>query len=610
MKLPTLSNSVSNIRRSTVQFGGINYSADRAEGELSESVNMSTRKFPYLAPRLGRESVQTFTAPSALSSRDKLIVVDGTDFIYDGEVVGQVTAGEKQIVNMGDRIIIFPDKIVFDRNIKDLTPSYKNLTIKTSLSTPSQSLYVKEEIPLLDGNKIVGRNVIIAGEKFKVAKVTGAAAEYVELTFYETIPTAIGKANNKIKPDFEFRGMEYSVVTLELPYYPINPQYKPTHVKFGTNYIQLSPLSVDGIYGRPFQGFRVGDAVEISGSSEKANNKTAIIRDISATRLDFDAGIFRETPYIADPVKIHRKVPDFTTVCVSNNRLWGCEEHTIYGSKLGDPTNFLAFDGLSTDSYAAAVSSEGEFTACTPFGSQQILFFKERIVHKLYGTEPENYRLGESLIAGVKAGCSKSVITMNDTLFYVARNGVYAYSGGVPQLISRNFGDMQITEAVAGASNDIYYLSACDGEDWHFLVFDSKRGLWTREDEMQVYDFTLFEGELYALSGDKSLYRIDGAPNEAVPWSATLTEFSEQICVERGYSRLHMRVECEAGAWFEVFISEDKRPFRKVFTGHNKTGIISVPILPLLCDSFRIRISGKGKCTIKALEREYQAYGY
>ena len=54
-------------------------------------------------------------------------------------------------------------------------------------------------------------------------------------------------------------------------------------------------------------------------------------------------------------------MPDLDFICESENRLWGCsnETRTIYASALGDPTNFFSYQGLSTDSYAVAVGSEG-----------------------------------------------------------------------------------------------------------------------------------------------------------------------------------------------------------------------------------------------------------
>ncbi len=47
-------------------------------------------------------------------------------------------------------------------------------------------------------------------------------------------------------------------------------------------------------------------------------------------------------------------------------------------------------------------------------------------------------------------------------------------------------------------------------------------------------------------------------------------------------------------------------PFRQVFSTHNERAkTLQVPILPVRCDNFRIRLSGKGGCLVKSIIREF-----
>ena len=114
MKLPYLNGTNRKASRQIVTFGGVNYQDSGGEGELEESVNLSSTRFPYLCQRDGRASTGKYQAPTGLYARGKLCVVDGKDFLYDGRKVGTVTAGEKQFATINTKIVIFPDKVYYD----------------------------------------------------------------------------------------------------------------------------------------------------------------------------------------------------------------------------------------------------------------------------------------------------------------------------------------------------------------------------------------------------------------------------------------------------------------------------------------------------------------
>ena len=60
------------------------------------------------------------------------------------------------------------------------------------------------------------------------------------------------------------------------------------------------------------------------------------------------------------------------------------EKHEIYACKLGDPWNWNCFAGLSTDSCAVTVGSDGDFTGAASY-LDYILFFKADRVHIVQG---------------------------------------------------------------------------------------------------------------------------------------------------------------------------------------------------------------------------------
>ena len=82
-------------------------------------------------------------------------------------------------------------------------------------------------------------------------------------------------------------------------------------------------------------------------------------------------------------------------------------------------------------SYTATVGSDGDFTgAITHLG--YVLFFKEDVIHKLYGSKPSNTQITTMPLRGVAKGCEKSLGIVNETLYYAARNNICSYEGAMP----------------------------------------------------------------------------------------------------------------------------------------------------------------------------------
>lgn len=508
--LPFLSEGSQNSKKYIIDFQGLNMSEGYADGELSDCTNLSSALAPCISQRFARTAVGDYEAPTALHTKDGLFVIDGTDAIYDGNVVGQVSTERKQIATIGNYIIIFPDKKYY---------------------RVPQSEHDVGEFGLME-------------ETF-----TGTGLVFTDSTITTT----------------------------------------------GTFH------------------FRVGDTVTISGCATAENNRglenTAIIRGATDKTLTFYANTFAEATE-AGAVTIKRNVPDLDFICESNYRLWGTKGKTIFGSKYGDPFNFYYYDtGLSDASYWIDVGTDGEFTGCIPFSSY-ICFFKENTLHKLYGSKPSNYQIVTSQVFGVQSGCERSLRVINETLFYKGVNGVYAYAGGVPELISAKFGTARFAEACAESDGERYYISMRRGNDWGLYVYDVMRGVWLKEDDMHCVDMAFHDGKMYLLSADRHLYRIDMDGDKSdIEWSATFCPFTEMINERKGYSRFHMRLELAAGAWLSVEVKRDRaQKWSKVYTTHNERArTITVPILPARCDSVEIRLSGKGACIIRTFVREFFA---
>lgn len=515
-----------------IQFGGIRYGRGGSDGELAESMNLSARQYPALSQSMERAEAGSYAAATAVFGKGKLCVVDGTKFLYDGVEKGTVTEGEKQIVSINTKIVIWPDMVCYDTEADEFSSLWKKVKVPASKAT-------------FTGNTLTVQEFTVVTGKDEEGEEGGAdpAAEEEETT------------------------------------------------------IKLEDL------------FKENQAVEIAGASIEANNKEIVIRKVEGNTLTFYNDSFTAGDSSTE-LTIERRVPDLKIICASNNRVWGADDTTIWASALGDPFTWYNYDGLSTDSYAVAVGTDGPFTGCVEYGSN-VLFFKEDKLHKVIGTSPKDYAIYTYTIQGIQNGSMRSAQVINEVLYYKGADGVYAYNGGVPYLVSENFGTRRYRSARAASDGQRYYISMQDAEtkEWGLWTLDTLRNIWLKEDDTHVLEFATLEGELLFLGEDgKNLYKM-GQPDQEgkrIKWSATFYPMEENTHSRKGYSRLLMRMELASGAWVKAEIKEDLGPWKTLSTVHGqRVRTAHVTFLPGRCDTFQIRLSGEGRCVVKSLVREF-----
>lgn len=607
MKLPYLPETKRKTKQQTVAFAGINYSQNTRDGELAECENLSSRNFPCLSQRAGRKTVQTYTSPTAMFVKDKLLVVDGTSLLYNGANIGTVTAGEKQIVSINTKVVILPDKKVLDTTDDHLegmdvdyvvSPGDAEFIVDTASGV---AVYDFLKIPIGSYAKII--DMVQNYETTPTTTYMVYAKKNVTVNPSNgdlTMTGGINKQASKIVAGdiVQFEGMDETTEYAEIiSSFSAGSAYFFDYYHYQVTESEYEDLS---LY------FHEGDAIEILQSG--LNDGVHIVKFVSEGVLGFAAGTMK-AGRVDNNMILERAAPDFDVICEKDNRIWGAAGNTIYVSALGDPFNFNVFEGLSTDSFAVAVGSDGEFTGCIGYGGA-VLFFKENCVHKVLGSYPAQYEVYTYQIPGVKKGSEKSLKIINEVLYYKGVNGVYRYTGGTPELITDNFGLRRFSDGVAGTDGQNYYLSVLDEKNaWQMYVYDTLRGIWLREDSTQAIDFALLDGNLvYLDGGSKKLMKLgqDDTEEGRVAWSAEFCKMDETTLGRKGYSKILLRADLDAGAWIRVEISQDDGLFRQIYTGHNeKAKTLVLPILPGRCDNFRIRLSGKGRCMVKSMVREF-----
>lgn len=273
-----------------------------------------------------------------------------------------------------------------------------------------------------------------------------------------------------------------------------------------TSYAKLAAAGIGA-------GFRAGDAVRISGFASEELNGTFILQTVSDDFVVILA-LAGEGETAAGEVTLSREAPDLDFICAYGNRVWGVSNaaHAVYACKLGDPTNWNAFEGISTDSYAAVVPSPGAFTGMSAYLGSVMLFKEEEIV-KLFGTKPANFQLVSSQMPGVEKGGARSLAFSDSTLFYKGVNGIYAYDGATPVCISRALGDARFQNARAGALDGRYYVSMRElPANTHALwVYDTQTGTWQKEAAEPVRFFAGTGSDLYFACENGFIHSIRGS---------------------------------------------------------------------------------------------------
>ena len=303
-------------------------------------------------------------------------------------------------------------------------------------------------------------------------------------------------------------------------------------------------------------------------------------------------------------------------VVESENRLWGCHYgiidgkpvNEIYACKLGDAKNWNCFMGISSDSYAVSLGSDGVFTgAITLRGSP--LFFKENCVHKIYGNLPSNYQVLTTNCRGVQRGSDKSLSIVNEVLFYKSATDVCAYDGSLPTSISENLGSSRYSEAVSGSIDGKYYISMKDASNkWNLFVYDIAKNVWHKEDDTHVKGFCTLGTDLYFVTNDNVIMTTTGTgdPKEQrIKWFAESGSIGYSYPDNKYLSKLNVRMALNIDSQVSLYIQYDSfGEWEHKWTMNGMgTRSFTIPIMPKRCDHFKMRFEGEGDCKIFSITK-------
>ena len=182
------------------------------------------------------------------------------------------------------------------------------------------------------------------------------------------------------------------------------------------------------------------------------------------------------------------------------------------------------------------------------------------------------------------------------------------YDGSVPLAMPSVFGDKQYKIAVAGACGKKYYISMEDvSGGWNLFVYDTSKGLWHREDDLQVKQFVTSEDRLYAISG-KDILLLTGNTEDAegsIRWFVQTGEIGIYTPDRKYLSRLNVRMmlaeDAEASVMVRYDFEDDWRQLCTV-TG-TKMRSVDIPVRPMRCDHMELRIEGIGDAKVYSITK-------
>ena len=558
MEMPTLRRLWTS-RRTVDAFGGLNRSPRTGEGEFAQMENLSSDFYPVLAPCPPREQLD-ITGVTSLGAGQRLFYTQGTELVLGDRRIdlGLSPDGNKILVKMGAYVVVFPDKKYastlengdfgslearFEAANAVLTPC----TLEGADRIPD---YIQSAEPLSPEN---GTLWLDTASSPAVLKEWSAASNL-------------------------WAAVETAYVRIEAP----------------------------GI-GVPFRQY---DGVTLSGA-EALDGANVIWQ--AGSDFAVVSGVLEGQKHMRGLV-LSRTVPEMDYVIECGNRLWGCRAGTdrlgnpvneIYASKLGDFRNWNCFMGLSTDSYAVTVGTQGPFTgAITYLGNP--LFFKEDCLYKIYGSYPAAFHVQSTACRGVAQGGGESLAIVGETLFYKSPMGVCAYDGSLPAEVGRNLGFDPLEGGVGAGFGGKYFLSLQEHTGTDALyVYDKLLGQWHRETGFGARQMVSHAGKLYGLDKNGGLWLLRGGKSRArVKWMARTGRISGWDGKRMVLKSLELQLLLANRARMDISVRYDDRgAWERIGTLTGSDRRFLLPIRPKPCSHLELLLEGEGDIRLLSLTR-------
>lgn len=558
MEMPTL-RRLRTSRRTVDAFGGLNRSPRTGEGEFAQMENLSSDFYPVLAPCPPREQLD-ITGVTSLGAGQRLFYTQGTELVLGDRRIdlGLSPDGNKILVKMGAYVVVFPDK--------------------------------KYASTLENGD---------CGSLEARFEAANAVLTPCTLEGADRIPDYIQSAE-PLSPENGTLWLDTAASPAVLKEWSAASNL---WAAVETAYVRIEAPGI-GVPFRQYDGVTLSGAEALDGANViwQAGSDFAVV-----------SGVLEGQKHMRGLV-LSRTVPEMDYVIECGNRLWGCRAGTdrlgnpvneIYASKLGDFRNWNCFMGLSTDSYAVTVGTQGPFTgAITYLGNP--LFFKEDCLYKIYGSYPAAFHVQSTACRGVAQGGGESLAIVGETLFYKSPMGVCAYDGSLPAEVGRNLGFEPLEGGVGAGFGGKYFLSLQEHTGTDALyVYDKLLGQWHRETGFGARQMVSHAGKLYGLDKNGGLWLLRGGKSQArVKWMARTGRISGWDGKRMVLKSLELQLLLANRARMDISVRYDDRgAWERIGTLTGSDRRFLLPIRPKPCSHLELLLEGEGDIRLLSLTR-------
>ena len=217
---------------------------------------------------------------------------------------------------------------------------------------------------------------------------------------------------------------------------------------------------------------------------------------------------------------------------------------------------------------------------------------------------------------------------VNENIYYKARNAVMMYDGNMPQAISEQLGSVLYSDARAGVLGNKYYISMKDGNNnWRLFNYDTKYGVWYREDSTRALGFGAAEDELYFIDEENntlvSVRGTMGTIEDDFDWAAVFdlygvnyitggsSDSPARVRNAKYVSMFKIRMYLDPDAHMKLWIKYDDNSLYELMGERhgNQVRTFVLPVVPKRCDHVRFKLTGHGDAVVYSISRIMEVGG-
>lgn len=503
-------------------FGGLDKRERIADGAWSDMINMTAAKYPCAASR-NKRATQLFT--ETISGGQKIRARELAQIIAANYENGELTAliAIDPIPCIGIYGSYFSGQTATVASYSDANENYNIHRKNCGLVRFGDSFLAYPMMKIIQ--KLRGLM------KYEVKPIYAS----VTLSYFKTTPIDGDDANISVirsataPANPENGAYWYDTTNMGLYRYSSASSQWIAQTACRTKISAFTDSNLTAAKNGAFAVFNVGDGVSCYSRNAFnwfATNTTAtIIRSKSNDKSEIICDGYIYASYW-ESLSVTRPAPELQHACAWRNRIWGCCYgeydgeflNEIYGSALGDMSNFFKYEGTAADSYTVSVGTGGKFTGIAQL-EDCVIFFKEDRYYILTGSEPP-FSLSEYSGAGIQDGSAKSAVVINGYVYYKSYGGIMRMSSDSrPVRVSDALGTDKWEDAIAGTDGERYIVSMkrIGSEKRELFVYDTVTGMWTQEDNPFV------SPPAAILHYRNSAFAIGSVPADSVPQVGSTT---------------------------------------------------------------------------------------